>query len=69
MTIEIEIRNRDASRQIEVISVELDRATGRYTHGAPRVIHPGLNWIGTVHALRAVTIREVHPDQQSRPKP
>ena len=68
MTIEVEIRNKDAARQIEVVQVEYDKRTRTETRGAPYVIHPGMNWIGHVHALRDLVITEVNPAQQERPK-
>lgn len=69
MTIEVEIRNKDAARQITVVTVDYDKEARRETKSAPRVIEPGLNCIVHVHALRDLIISERDPNMQIRPKP
>ena len=61
MTIEIEIRNRDKRRQIEVIPIDFDKDTKREIRGAVRVVEPGLNCIVAIHGLRDLIIRERRP--------
>lgn len=68
MTIEVEIRNKDAQRQITVVTVDYERGKTLGRKSAPYVVEPGLNYIAHVHALRELIISEQDPSLQGRPK-
>jgi hypothetical protein len=61
MTIEVQITNKDATRDIEVVEVAIDKGTGRRTEGTAHRLKPGLSLTRHAYLLRDILVREVDP--------
>lgn len=61
MTIEVQIKNNDHGRQVEVIEIAIDKETGKRTEGTPHRLAPGEARTWNVYLLRDLLVRESDP--------
>lgn len=62
MTINVSVKNNDKSRTVEVVEVQIDKASGQKRRDGPATrLEPGESRSWDIYMLRDLTVREADP--------